>query len=79
MFRVDGMKQATKIKRFAKSLRVPTGRLSGDQIKLAPYQSKFIDGAFSDGINVACLSVGRGNGKSTLSAILALGELIGAW
>jgi phage terminase large subunit-like protein len=73
------MKQATKIKRFAKSLRVPTGRLAGEPIKLAPYQNKFIDGAFSDGVNVACLSVGRGNGKSTLSAILALGDLIGAW
>lgn len=73
------MKTATKIKRFAKTLRVPTGRLAGDPIRLAAYQSRFIDGAFSDGINVACLSIGRGGGKSTLSAILALGELIGAW
>jgi phage terminase large subunit-like protein len=53
--------------------------LAGKPIKLAPYQNHFIDGAFADGINVGVLSVGRGNGKSTLSAVLALGELVGAW
>lgn len=73
------MKTSTKVKRFAKSLSVPTGRLAGEQIKLAPYQNKFIDGAYGPGINVGVLSVGRGNGKSTLSAILALGELVGDW
>lgn len=72
-------KTSTLVKRFAKTLSVPTGRLAGEAIKLAPYQNRFIDGAFSEGVNVACLSVGRGNGKSTLSAILALGELLGAW
>ncbi|KEP68013.1 terminase [Thioclava dalianensis] len=72
-------KPSTLAKRFAASLSVPTGRLAGEPIKLAPYQRQFIDGAFAPGINVGCLSVGRGNGKSTLSAVLALGELVGAW
>lgn len=72
-------KTSTLVKRFAKSLSVPTGRLAGQAIKLAPYQNTFIDGAFEPGINVGVLSVGRGNGKSTLSAVLALGELVGAW
>lgn len=73
------MKTATLVKRFAKSLKVPTGRLAGEAIKLAKYQRDFIDGAYAEGIHVGVLSVGRGNGKSTLSAILALGELVGAW
>jgi len=73
------MKLSTAVKRFCKSLTVPTGRLAGKPIKLAPYQNRFIDGAFSDGINVGVLSVGRGNGKSALSAMLCLGELVGAW
>lgn len=72
-------KPATLAKRFAASLRVPTGRLAGEPVKLAPYQRKFIEGALRPGVNVGVLSVGRGNGKSTLSAVLALGELVGAW
>lgn len=66
---------ATSAKRFVTSLKVPTGRLAGSPVKLAPYQRQFIDGAFAPGVNVGVLSVGRGNGKSTLSAALALGEL----
>jgi len=73
------MKLSTRVKRFCTSLTVPTGRLAGKPIKLAPYQNRFIDGAWSDGVNVAVLSVGRGNGKSSLSAMLCVGELVGAW
>ncbi|MEM1150772.1 MAG: terminase large subunit [Pseudomonadota bacterium] len=72
-------KTSTLVKHFAKSLSVPTGRLAGEAVRLAPYQNRFIDGAYQSDIHVAVLSVGRGNGKSTLSAILALGELVGAW
>lgn len=73
------MKLATLVKRHCKSLMVPTGRLAGKPIKLAPYQNRFIDGAFAEGVTVGVLSVGRGNGKSALSAMLCVGELIGAW
>ncbi|WP_370302490.1 terminase large subunit domain-containing protein [Pseudooceanicola sp.] len=76
---MTGVKPATLAKRFVKTLKVPTGRLAGEPVRLAPYQNRFIDGAFAPGINVGALSVGRGNGKSTLSAALALGELLGAW
>jgi len=73
------MKRANLVKRFCRSLKVPTGRLAGESVKLAPYQVQFIDGAFADGINVGVLSVGRGNGKSSISAMLCVGELVGAW
>ncbi|WP_298916341.1 terminase TerL endonuclease subunit [uncultured Algimonas sp.] len=72
-------KPSTLVKRFAKTLSVPTGRMAGKPIKLAPYQNRFIDGTFASGVNIGVLSVGRGNGKSALSAILGLGELCGAW
>ena len=72
-------KASTLAKRFAGTLSVPTGRLTGQPVKLAPYQRQFIDGAFAPGITVGTLSVGRGNGKSMLSAVLCLGELLGAW
>jgi hypothetical protein len=72
-------KTSTLVKRFCKTLSVPTGRLSGKPVKLAPYQTQFINGAFADDINVAVLSIGRGNGKSALSGMLGSGELIGAW
>lgn len=73
------MLTATKVKRFCKTLAVPNGRLAGKPVKLAPYQTRFIDGAFADGINVGVLSVGRGNGKSSISAMLCAAELVGAW
>lgn len=73
------MKRANLVKAFCKSLTVPTGRLAGHAIKLAPYQNRFIEGAFADGVNVGVLSVGRGNGKSSLSAMICVGELVGAW
>lgn len=72
-------KTSTLVKRFCKLLKVPTGRLAGNEIKLAPYQNRFIDGAFGADVNVGVLSVGRGNGKSALSAMLCAGELLGAW
>ena len=37
------------------------------------------EGVTGRGVNVAVLSVGRGNGKSSLSAMLCVGELVGAW
>ena len=70
---------ATLAARFLTSLKVPEGPRAGDAIKLAPFQRAFVQGALGDDVNVACLSVGRGNGKSALSAGLALGGLLGKW
>jgi phage terminase large subunit-like protein len=60
-------------------LRVPEGALAGHKLALAPFQRTFVQGALADGINAACLSVGRGNAKTALSAGLALGALLGEW
>lgn len=65
--------------RFIEALKVPEGKLAGQHIRLAQFQRDFINGAIHKDTAVACLSVGRGNGKSTLTAGLGLGALLGVW
>lgn len=65
--------------RFIQALKVPEGKLAGRNIKLAQFQKDFINGAVRRDTATACLSVGRGNGKSTLTAGLGLGSLLGIW
>lgn len=73
------MKTSTKAIRFLETLCIPEGPKAGEQIKLAPFQKKFVRGALSEGINVAVLSIGRGNAKTALSAGIALGAAMGKW
>lgn len=62
---------------FIRSLRVPEGPLHGQQFQLAPFQEQFIRGVLDPAVMTALLSVGRGQGKSMLSAALALAHLMG--
>src|SRR6056297_1125353 len=73
------MKASTKAIRFLESLKIPEGPKAGQPVKLAPFQKKFVRGALADGINVAVLSIGRGNAKTALSAGIALGAVMGKW
>lgn len=73
------MTAAEKAIRFMESLRIPEGQKAGEPVKLAPFQKKFVRGALAEGINVAVLSIGRGNAKTALSAGLALGSVLGVW
>ena len=73
------MKASTKAIRFLESLAIPEGPMAGQPVKLAPYQRQFVKGALADGVSVAVLSIGRGNGKSALSAGIALGAVMGEW
>ncbi|MEM8574197.1 MAG: terminase large subunit [Pseudomonadota bacterium] len=69
----------TKAVRFLESLEIPEGPRAGETLALAPFQKQFVRGALRDGINIACLSVGRGNAKTALSSGIALGALLGEW
>ena len=73
------MKSSTKAIRFLESLSIPEGPKAGEAVKLAPFQKQFVKGALADGINVAVLSIGRGNAKTALSAGIALGSCMGVW
>jgi phage terminase large subunit-like protein len=71
------MKPATRAIRFLESPRVPEGPNAGNPVKLAPFQKRFIRGALADDVTTAVLSIGRGNGKSAISAGIALAALMG--
>lgn len=73
------MKRATLAIRFLESLSIPEGPKAGERVKLAPFQRQFVRGALADGVNVAVLSIGRGNAKTALSAGIALGAVMGKW
>lgn len=64
---------------FLETLTVPEGPKAGEPLRLAEFQRRFVRGALADGVMVACLSIGRGNAKTALSAGLALGSLMGVW
>ncbi|QDY69317.1 terminase large subunit domain-containing protein [Qingshengfaniella alkalisoli] len=70
-------KQASEALRFFKKLKVSVGKSAGKPVKLAGYQKDFIKGALKSDVSIACLSIGRGNGKTALSAGIALGYLMG--
>lgn len=70
-------KQASAAIAFMKKLRIPEGKMAGKPVKLASYQRQFIVGALSPGVMIGCLSIGRGNGKTALSAGLALADVMG--
>ena len=73
------MKPSSKAISFLETLRIPEGPMAGALLRLAPFQKQFVRGAVADGVNVACLSIGRGNAKTALAAGIALGSVMGGW
>ncbi|MDN5872791.1 MAG: terminase large subunit [Sinobacteraceae bacterium] len=73
------MKSASKAIKFLETLAIPEGPKAGDLVKLAPFQKQFVRGALDPAVNVAILSIGRGNAKTALSAGIALGAVMGEW
>ena len=59
---------AEAVERYLAGLVVPQGRYAGEPFPVLPWQSRFVAGAFRDGVLDAALSLGRGNGKTTLCA-----------
>lgn len=75
----DEKTPAERAMQFMHGLRIPEGPNAGKPVQLAPFQRQFITGAMADTTANAILSIGRGNGKSAITAGLALGGLIGVW
>ena len=59
---------AEAVEKYLAGLVVPQGRFAGEPFPVLPWQSRFVAGAFKDGVLDAALSLGRGNGKTTLCA-----------
>jgi phage terminase large subunit-like protein len=64
---------------FLESLTVTEGPRAGKPVRLAPFQRSWVKKSLAKKTQIGILSVARGGGKSTLSAGLALGHLVGAW
>ena len=62
---------------YLETLTVTQGRLAGQPLKLLGWQRRFIRGAFGPDVVEAALSVGRGNGKTALTAAIATAALDG--
>lgn len=70
---------AERAMQFMHGLKIPEGPNAGKPVSLAPFQRQFIEGSMASDTANAILSIGRGNGKSAITAGLALGGLIGVW
>ena len=69
---VQSIDLAAAVEAYLAGLIVPQGRFVGEPLAVLPWQSRFVSGAFRRGVLDAALSLGRGNGKSTLcSSLLA--------
>lgn len=71
------MKPSETAIKFLESLKIPEGPRAGKPLRLAEFQKQFVRGALDPENMVACLSIGRGNAKTALSAGLALAALMG--
>ena len=62
---------------YLAGLTVTQGRLAGQPFAVLPWQRRFVRGAFAPAVSTAGLTIGRGNGKSTLLAGIAAATLDG--
>ena len=75
----ENLTPAERAMRFVHGLAIPEGPNAGKPVRLAPFQRQFIEGALAPDTAAAVLSIGRGNGKSAITAGLGLGGLLGIW
>jgi phage terminase large subunit-like protein len=80
---LPSLPRAEKVVRFIESLPCSAGPLAGTQFKLRPWQKRFVRAVYATDkqgrrqVKTAVLSMGRGGGKTTLAACLALCHLAG--
>jgi phage terminase large subunit-like protein len=71
-----GRTKASKVIAFIELYVItPSGHGAGKPMKLAPWQKRIIRAVFTPGVRQALVSLPRGNGKTTLSAAIALAQL----
>ena len=62
---------------YIQGLEVTQGDLVGEGVTVFPWERKFLKGAFAPGVSTSALSIGRGNGKTSLIAAIAAAALDG--
>lgn len=73
----ENLTSAERAMQFMHGLKIPEGPKAGEPVMLAPFQEQFVSNAMSPELAVAVLSIGRGNGKSAIVAMIALAGLLG--
>ena len=63
--------------KYIESLTVTQGDLINESVTVFPWEKRFIKGAFKRGVTTSALSIGRGNGKTSLVAAIAAAALDG--
>lgn len=58
-------------------LAISQGAGAGQPFRVLPWQRRFVKGFLRPGVREAALSVGRGNGKTCLTAAIAVAALVG--
>jgi phage terminase large subunit-like protein len=78
-----GLTRAERVIRFVNSLPCTSGPMAGKNFQVRPWQREFIEAVYATDehgrrlVRTAVLSMGRGGGKTTLAAALALCHLAG--
>ena len=68
------MRLSRKVSKELERLTIGQGSRFGESMTLFPWERRFLNGAFAPGVSDACLTISRGNGKSTfLAGILTCG------
>ena len=62
---------------WMRQLRVTEGRYAGEPLTILPWQADFIAKVLAPEIAEGCLTIARGNGKTTISAALAAAAVAG--
>jgi phage terminase large subunit-like protein len=82
--RAQGKQRAQDVIDFIETLTIPSGSGQGERFKLMPWQRKFIEHVYGPNdrkgnrlVRRAILSTARKNGKTALTAALALTHLVG--
>src|SRR5262245_36022021 len=78
-----GLSRAERVIRFVESLPCTAGQWQGTKFRLRPWQKRELrkiyrtDASGRRVVRTVCWSMGRGNGKTGLAAVLALCHLAG--
>jgi len=57
--------------------RISQGSRAGELVTLPPWAKRWLDGSFRPGVEVSCLSVGRGAGKSSITGFIGAAAVAG--
>ena len=66
-----------ELENYVAGLRISQGAGAGGAFVLLPWQKRLLRGAFAPSVQTAAVSVGRGNGKTTLFAATAAAAVDG--